>query len=68
MDAIPRRIRFDLMSPAEKAIQEAIWEVEKLPADVELTNAVILLQDAKNKVSDFLDKQEANSSKLIEIE
>lgn len=55
-DQIPRRIRLDLMKPAEKAIQNAVWEVEKIGADVTLTEAVILLQKAKNLVSDFIDK------------
>jgi hypothetical protein len=33
-------------------------EVEKLPADVRLTDAVILLQKAKDCVGDFIDDQE----------
>lgn len=50
-----RRNRIDLMSPAEKAIYDAMQEVEKMPADVRLTDAVELLQQAKNKVSDYVD-------------
>ena len=53
---IPRRNRLDLNMPAELAIYEAIQEVEKLPADVRLTNAVIKLQEAKELVSDFIDR------------
>lgn len=52
-----RRNRLDLMTEAEKAIHTAIWEVEKIGADVKLTEAVIHLQDAKKLVSDYLDKQ-----------
>jgi len=55
-----RRNRLDLMTPSEKIIQEAIWEVEKLPADVNLTEAVILLGKAKDLVSDFIDSQTNN--------
>jgi hypothetical protein len=55
----PRRNRLDLMHPAEKAIQDAIWEIEKVGADIELTNAQILLSQAKDKLSDYLDKQES---------
>lgn len=54
----PRRNRLDIMHPAEKYIQDAIWEIEKLDANPELTNAQILLQQAKDKVSDFLDAKE----------
>lgn len=52
---IPRRARLDLNTPAEKAIYEAMQEVEKLPADVRLTDAVNLLAKAKDLVADFVD-------------
>ena len=52
---IPRRSRIDLNTPAEKAIYDAMQEVEKLPADVKLTEAVALLAKAKDLVSDFVD-------------
>lgn len=52
---IPRRSRLDLNTPAEKAIYDAMQEVEKLPADVKLTEAVTLLAKAKDLVSDFVD-------------
>lgn len=52
---IPRRNRLDLNVPAEKAIYDAMQEVEKLPADVRLTEAVTLLAKAKDLVSDFVD-------------
>lgn len=53
----PRRIRLDLNEAAELAIHNAIVEVEKLPADVRLTQAVIKLSEAKSLVSDFIDEQ-----------
>lgn len=52
-----RRNRLDLMTPCELAIYNAMQEVEKMPADVTLTEAVILLGKAKNLVSDFIDKK-----------
>ena len=52
---IPRRNRLDLNVPAEKAIYDAMQEVEKLPADVKLTEALTLLAKAKDLVSDFVD-------------
>lgn len=57
-DQIPRRNRVDLHTPAEKAIHEAMAEVEKLPADVRLTDAIILLEKAKQCVSDYVDSNQ----------
>lgn len=53
----PRRHRIDLMVPAEKLIYHAIQEVEKLGADVNLTNAQILLVQAKDLISNYIDKK-----------
>jgi hypothetical protein len=53
---IPRRIVLDLNVPAEMSIRNAINEVEKIGADTQLTNAVILLTKAMNLVSDFIDR------------
>jgi hypothetical protein len=55
---IPRRIRLDLFQPAELAIYNAIQEVEKMPADVRLTDAVILLGKAKDCVSNYIESEE----------
>jgi hypothetical protein len=54
---IPRRVQVDKMTPAELAIRAAILEVEKLHPDMRLTGAVILLGQAKDKVSAFVDWQ-----------
>jgi hypothetical protein len=43
------------MSSGEYAIREAVQEVEAMGADVRLTQAVILLGEAKDKVADFVD-------------
>lgn len=51
----PRRICLDKMTPAENAIREAVIAVEAAGADVRLTNAVILLQAAREHVADFVD-------------
>ena len=53
----PRRSRLDLCEPAEKAIYNAMQEVEKMGADVKLTDAIIKLQEAKELVADFIDKK-----------
>ena len=57
MSEVPRRNRLDLFVPAEKAIFDAMQEVEKMDADVRLTHAVILLQKAQEKVADFVDNK-----------
>lgn len=53
----PRRIRIDLNNVTELAIRNAINEVEILGADIRLTEASILLQQALNKVSDYIDEK-----------
>ena len=53
---IPRRIRLDLSEPAELAIRNAVDEVEKIGADVRLTNAINLLNEARELVADYIDK------------
>lgn len=53
---IPRRIQLNLNVRAEIAIHNAMQEVEKLGADVKLTEAVLLLQKAKDQVSDYVDE------------
>ncbi len=54
-DEIPRRARIDRYVPAETAIRAAIEAVEAMPADTRLTDAVVLLGKAKDRVADFVD-------------
>ena len=56
-ESFPRRFRVDLMTPAELAILNAMGEVEKVGADVLLTEAVILLSHAQDKVADYVDSR-----------
>ena len=49
---------------AEKIIHEAKQEIEKMPADVRLTNAIQLLTDAQNAVADFVDSEEGLKWKI----
>ena len=53
--AFNRRIDINQHTPAEAAIRAAMLEVEKLPADTRLTNAVVLLSTAQKLVADFVD-------------
>ena len=52
---IPRRAYVDRMVTAEKAIMDAVNAVEQMPAHPLLTDAVVLLAQAKDKVSDYVD-------------
>jgi hypothetical protein len=55
VNGFPRRNRMDLWCPAEKAIQDATWKVEEAGAHPLLTEAVILLGQAREKVADFIE-------------
>lgn len=56
VDGIPRRVRLDLLTPPEMAIRNAIDIIEQGPADQRLTDAAVLLQEAAEKVADFLEQ------------
>lgn len=55
MTDIPRRSDLRLNTPAERAIRAALEEVERSGCDVRLTDAVVLLDEAREKVADFVD-------------
>lgn len=54
-NGIARRCRIDLYTPAELVIRDAILAVENMPAHPLLTDAVVLLGQAKDKVADFVE-------------
>ena len=54
---ISRRSRLDLQTPAEHAIRAAMAAVEALPPHVLLTEAGNLLDQARHKVADYVDRQ-----------
>jgi hypothetical protein len=53
----PRRANTQTMTKEELAIQNLVWEIEKLGADPLLTDAVVLLGQARDKLSDWIDKE-----------
>lgn len=55
VNGIPRRCRLDLSTPAELAIRAAVDVVEIAGCHPLLTDAVILLQEAREKVADYVD-------------
>jgi hypothetical protein len=54
-DEIPRRICIDRLTPAETAIRAAVDAVERAGAHPLLTDAVVLLGRARDRVADFVD-------------
>lgn len=61
-EKLPRRIQIDKMVPAELAIIAAMLAVEDAGCDHLLTEAVVLLAEAKDKVADFVDGAPADSA------
>ena len=54
-DGFPRRNDITLCTPAENAIRAAVDAVEEAGAHPLLTDAVNLLDEAREKVADFVD-------------
>ena len=54
-NTMPRRYRVDLFTPVEKMIYKCQGEVEKMGADIRLTDALNLLIEARHKIADFID-------------
>ena len=54
-DGIPRRCDVLLQTPAERAIAAAVAAVEAAGVHPLLTDAVVLLSNAKDKVADFVE-------------
>lgn len=52
----PRRGRIELNTPAELAIRAAVRAVEEVGADPLLTEAVVLLDRAREHLADYIDK------------
>jgi hypothetical protein len=54
---ISRRSCLYLLTPAEKSVYDAVQAVEAVGADVRLTDAVVLLQQAREKLADYFDEE-----------
>lgn len=54
-NGFPRRAKMDEWTPAERAIYDAMQAVEKVGAHPLLTDAVILLSQARDKVADYVE-------------
>lgn len=57
MNGFSRRQQLDKCTPCELAIYKAVEEVEKIGADVRLTDAITKLNEALNLVADFVESK-----------
>ena len=64
---IPRRSRLDLVTPEEKALYEMVWQIEKLGAHVLLTDVVVLLGQAREKLADWVELIAAQQSVQADV-
>lgn len=67
-DEILRRNCLDLLVPSELAVWQAKQAVEESGCHPLLTEAVILLAQAQNKVSDYVDAEKLSQSKTMKPE
>lgn len=58
----PRRSCIYLLTPTEKAVWDAGQAIEAVGADIRLTEAAVLLQQAREKLADYFDEQIQNTS------
>lgn len=63
INQIPRRNDFTRLTKSEKAILKAMYAVDELPADEKLTEAIVLLQQAKYIVADYIDNHQEELTK-----
>lgn len=63
---IPRRSRLDLVTPEEKALYEMVWQIEKLGAHVLLTDVVVLLGRAREKLADWVELNAAQQTLAVD--
>jgi hypothetical protein len=63
---VPRRIRRDKWTKAERMIQDAVDAVEQMGCHGALTHAVVLLGQARDRVADFVDEQIATTEAVTE--
>ena len=59
---IPRRNRLEENTDAELAIRAVMLAIEAMPADVRLTDAVVLLGQAREKLADYIDTQQPSAT------
>lgn len=55
VENFPRRGVVDEWTPEELAIQQLIWDIEKLGGSTKLTSCVMFLGHAKDALSDHLE-------------
>jgi hypothetical protein len=69
IDGTPRRYHLDLLTPAEIALWRAIRMTEESGAHPLLTEAVTLLQQAREKLADYVElEQDENLNNELEAD
>ena len=63
-DRIPRRNQMQQWCEAEHKIQDAVDAIERMGADLRLTDAVVLLGAARDRVADFVESVEGRRTVL----
>lgn len=58
-DGFPRRSDVTLLTPIEQLLRQTILAVERMPASPLLTDASVLIQQAREKVADFVESLDA---------
>lgn len=56
VDGVPRRVRYELLTPPERSIHEAILAIEKYPQHGLLVEAICLLAEAKDLIAEYVDR------------
>ncbi len=52
---MPRRCRLECLTPIEKALQNITIQIEQEGAHPLLTDAVVLIEQARDKMADFVE-------------
>lgn len=69
IDGTPRRCRLDLLTPAEIALWQAASMIEDSGAHPLLTEAIMLLQQARERVADYVElEQDENLNNELEAD
>lgn len=63
-----RRRTIEQLSKGERAIYDAVDTIEEMGADIRLTDAVVLLQEAREAVADYVDGVNPNKRRIVNVE
>lgn len=64
---IPRRVMLEKLTPEERAIFDLIGKIENLGAHPFLTDVVVLLNEARSKLADWVDQKRVKQMKQVDL-